>query len=192
MQRLALRIASLIVGLFFCSAARADAGGPLLLIVNLYVFSLGQAWILVAEFVYLLMRMPAGSKRLPKLVFMLNLWSTLGGALLIPLAWSICFLGFSAMARQNQSTSDVLAYLGNWAMPGSSEFSWLLVPSTVVLFAVTFVGTVIIEYKLMNRWRDKYGLPDQRTLRRWSIEMNLISYAGLVVFFAGGLLVSRL
>jgi len=181
----------LLLGVTFCGVARADAGGPLLLIINLYVFSLGQVWILLSEFVYLFMRMPPGTRQLPKLVFLLNFWSTLGGAFLIPFAWSICFLGFSALAGKNQAASDVLAFAGNWAMPGNSEFSWLLIPSTAILFLVTFAGTVAIEYKLMNRWRDRYGLPDRQTLKRWSIEMNLISYLGLLAFFAGGLLVSH-
>lgn len=193
MQRVAIQLAAFLFGVTFCGVVNADAGGPLLLIINLYVFSLGQVWILLSEFVYLFMRMPPGTQQVQvsKLVLLLNFWSTLGGAFLIPLAWSVCFLGFAAAARKDLTASNVLAYVGNWAMPGESEFSWLLIPSTALLFLITFAGTVAIEFKLLNHWRERYGLPDRKTLKRWTIEMNLISYLGLIVFFAGGLLAYR-
>ena len=188
MRKSLIRALVLLGALACSSAAWADAGGPLLLLVNLFAFSVGQVWILFAEYVYLFVRLPSVPPgRLFKLVVLVNLWSTVGGAILIPFVWAAVFLGLSAATSNNRSMSDVLGYLGTWIVPGNSEFAWLAFPASAFVLVLTFIATIFIEYKLMARWKEKYALPDPPLLKKFAIEMNAVSYAGLVLIFGIGI-----
>jgi hypothetical protein len=172
--------------------AWADGGGPLLLIINCYLFSIGQAWILLSEYFYLLKRFPSVSKgRLVIGIILINIGSTLGGALLIPFVWALAFMFLALLASagpwSNTTANNVLGALGTWVIGDNSPYSWLAMATSGVLFVVTYFATVWIEYRMLVNWPEWNAPPPEKELLRASFHMNAISYAGLIGLFVYGI-----
>jgi hypothetical protein len=168
--------------------AFADGGGPLLLIFNGFLFTFGQAWILLAEFVYLAKRAPAVPKgKLAKWVLGANLVSTLGGAFLIPLLWGAVFgfLSYVGPWRDSDFGGFLIAF-GTWVAGDNSPYPQLAMFMSGLLFIATYFATVWIEYRLLLRWDSAKELTTHNALRT-VYTMNAISYAGLVILFICGM-----
>ncbi len=168
--------------------AFADGGGPVLLLVNGFLFTIGQVWILSAEFVYLTRRAPSIPKwRLAKWVVGANFVSTLGGALFIPFAWATVFALLSFIGPWRNSTfGGFLMACGTWIVGDNSPFPWLAMTMTAILFVGTYFATVWIEYRLLLQWDAGKTLMAEHGLRTVYV-MNAISYAGLIVMFICGI-----
>ena len=175
------------------TVALADGGGPILLIVNGFLFTVGQIWILFAESYYLARCAPAVPKwRVFKLIVWINLASTVGGALLLPLLWAAVFAALAALGPWRDSTiGGVLIALGTWVAGDNSPFPWLALASSSVLFVGTYFATVWIEYRLLQRWSTSNGIPLANNVLRLSYKMNAISYVGLIVLFVLGVTVFK-
>lgn len=171
--------------------AWADGGGPLLLIINCYLFSIGQLWILSSEYLYLLKRFPAAPKgRLLVGLLLINIVSTLGGALLIPLVWALVLMFLALLAGagpwSNTTATNVLGALGTWVIGDNAPYPWLTMIMSGVLFVVTYFATVWIEYRMLVNWPEWDVVPLENELLRASFRMNAISYAGLIGLFVYG------
>ena len=173
--------------------ALANGGGPILLIVNGFLFTIGQIWIVLAEFFYLARRAPNVPKwRLLKLVVGINVASTLGGALLLPLLWAAVFAALSALGPWRDSTfGGVLIALGTWVVGDNSPFPWLALASSSVLFVGTYFATVWIEYRLMQRWSISNRLSLATDVLSLSYRMNALSYLGLIILFVLGVTIFK-
>ena len=168
--------------------AYADGGGPLLLIVNFYLFSVGQVWILVAEFLYLKRVWPSLKKALVfKWIFLANLASTVLGAFLLPFLWAAVFgLLASIPGVSERDLGGVFWATGTWILGDHSPYPWLAMTVSGVLFVLTYFVTVIVEYRLLNRFAKNQEAGVASISINQCYMLNIISYSGLVVLFALG------
>lgn len=168
--------------------AFADGGGPLLLIINGFVFSVGQIWILLSEFGYLCWRLPSIKRsRLAGWTLGINVISTSAGAILIPLTWAAVFglLSFVGPWRDT-SLGDALLAAGTWVADGNAQYAWLAMTVSALLVVVTYFVTVWIQYRFLLAWgRREIQIPSREVLKL-SYVMNGLSYAGLVVLLGAG------
>jgi len=173
--------------------ARADGGAPLLLLINLYVFSFGQVWIIASEFFCVRGKLLVLSRqRLLGWVTVTNLVSTAVGALIIPFIWAVLFLILSGIGSPNLPTLEgALAAIGTWIIGDNSPFVWLAFTASAVLFVLTYFVTVWLEYRIFVFLLARAQLAAPADLRRTVAIMNLISYIGLVVLFAWGTTLGR-
>ncbi|MFA5353343.1 MAG: hypothetical protein WC291_03875 [Thermodesulfovibrionales bacterium] len=179
---------SLLIIALIPSVACADGGVPFLLILNFYLFAIGQVWILFAESFYLARCFPSVARsRICRLAVCLNLVSALAGALLIPLFLSALF-GLLDLAERwkGSAAGKLFTVFGRWVIGDNSSFPWLILFSSGGLFVLTYFVTVWIEFRLLMRWREKYELPQDKDFLRISFIMNSISYAGLIGLFSLG------
>ncbi|MFA6957894.1 MAG: hypothetical protein WC538_18665 [Thermoanaerobaculia bacterium] len=174
-------------------SASADGGAPLLLVINLYVFSLGQVWIITSEFLYLRGKLLETSRaKLLGWVTVTNLVSTAVGALIIPFIWAVLFLVLSGLGSPNLPTlAGVLAAIGTWIIGDRSPYVWLAFSASAVLFVLTYFVTVWLEHRTLVFLLNRAGLPCPAELRKTVAVMNLISYAGLILLFAWGTTLGR-
>jgi len=171
----------------------ADGGAPLLLVINLYVFSFGQVWIIASEHLFLRGKLPETSgAKLLGWVTVTNLVSTAVGALIIPFIWAVLFLVLSGLGSPNLPTlAGVLAAIGTWIIGDRSPYVWLAFSASAVLFVVTYFVTVWLEHRILVLLLERAELPPPANLRKTVAVMNLISYVGLVLLFAWGTTLGR-
>ena len=185
-------VCSILFLLLFPLPLPADGGGPLLLLIDFYIFSVGQIWIVAAEFFYLARVWPDASRiTILKWTVLTNLISTLLGAMILPFLWAAVFGLLSVIPGiSGHEAGKVLLAMGTWIAGDNSPYVWLAMAMSAILFAVTYFATVKIEYLLLNYFMQEEGRAEAVTMRQVYI-MNLISYAGLVAFFAAGMLWNR-
>jgi len=167
----------------------ADGGGPLLLIINVYLFTVGQVWIQLAEFLYLIRVWPDLKKALVfKWMFFANLASTALGALLLPFLWAAVFALLASIPGLSDSNlGGVFWATGTWILGDNSPYPWLAMTVSGVLFVVTYFVTVLVEYRLLKRFTISQGAEVTPISIKQCYLVNLISYCGLVVLFALGM-----
>jgi len=177
--------------LLFCSLpllAFADAGGPLLFLLNSYLFTIGQVWIILSEYTFLHYRLPSvrNGRLLFRIIYM-NFITTIIGALLIPLLLSLGFmyLGLS-VDNSNPILSGILFALGTWVWGDHTPNIGIVYGSAGVIFIGTFFLTVWLEYKLMKLWSKGDIFPREKRYLSLSYQVNLISYFGLIVLILFG------
>lgn len=170
------------------SLASADGGGPLLLIINGYLFTAGQAWILLVEFLYLIRVWPALGKGLVfKWTLYANLASTLLGALLLPLLWAAVFgLLASLPPVADTELGGLFWATGTWILGDHSPYPWLAMTASGVLFVVTYFVTVQVEFRLLGRLAGGQEPVVAPISIKQCYLLNLVSYSGLVVLFVLG------
>ena len=182
--------AAVLASLTLAAPARADGGPPILLMVNAYLFSCGQIWILLTESLYLRRLFPRLDlpTRIDWVVHM-NIVSTLVGAFLIPLAWATLFCLLSRTPGLRETGAGVLLMAaGTWPSGADTPFPPLAVAAATCLFAFSYFTAVWIEYRLLARRMRKKLMDRRPDLLRHSYAFNAISYAGLVaLFFLGAL-----
>ena len=154
-----------------------------MLIINAYLFTLGQVWILFAEFFYLKRAWPNLNKALVfKWTFFANLASTALGAILIPFLWAAIFgLLASIPGVEETDIGNIFWATGTWILGDNSPYGKLAMVVSGILFVATYFVTVLVEYRVFKR----FVVPI--TLKQCYI-FNLISYSGLVILFVAGML----
>ena len=160
-----------------------------MLIINVYLFTVGQVWILLAEFLYLIRVWPDLGKALVfKWVFFANLASTALGALLLPFLWAAVFALLASIPGLSDSNlGGVFWATGTWILGDDSPYPWLAMTVSGVLFVVTYFVTVLVEYRLLKRLTKNQGVEVTPISIKQCYVLNLISYCGLVVLFALGM-----
>lgn len=168
--------------------AYADGGGPLLLIINFFLFSVGQFWILLAEYLYLQRIWPKQKKMLVfTWTFFANLISTLLGALLLPFLWAAVFgILASIPGISDSALAKVFWAMGTWIIGDNTPYPWLTYTFCGILFILTYFLTVFIEYKLLQSFTKQQIVNITPITLRHCFMLNLISYCGLVVLFILG------
>lgn len=190
MKRKRIFIPALLMAWPVC--AFADGGGPLLLLIDFYIFSVGQVWIVAAEFFYLAKIWQDLSRMIiAKWTILTNLISAILGAMIFPFLWSALFGLLSIVPGiSGHEAEKILMAIGTWLVGDNSKYAWLAMAASAILFAATYFVTVKIEYLLLNYFMQEDERPEPITMKQVYI-MNLISYIGLVVLFAAGMLWSR-
>lgn len=168
--------------------AYADGGGPLLLIINFYLFTVGQVWILVSEFLYLVRAWPGLKKALVfKWTLFANLASTALGAFLLPFLWAAVFGLLASIPGVSESDiGGVFWAAGTWILGDNSPYPWLAMTVSGVLFVLTYFVTVQVEYRLLRRFINTPEAGMAQISIRQCYMLNLISYSGLIILFALG------
>lgn len=180
---------ALIFLLIFPIPMFADGGGPVLLIFNGIMFTIGQIWILTAEFVYLKILLK-GQKNflIIKWTILINLISTLLSGLLIPfLLAAFGFIGVMQPFNSNTLNNLILA-LGTWIAGSNFQFTIISFLITLLGFIATYFLTVFIEYKFLYKFQKEMNLFDKKSILKHSYLFNLISYSGIFVLFIFGAL----
>ncbi|MBN1254427.1 MAG: hypothetical protein JXA50_04070 [Deltaproteobacteria bacterium] len=162
----------------------ADGGGPILLIVNSYAFIVGQAWILLSEFIYLIIllrpiSLPKG--KIFKITFIMNLLSTIVGALLFPFLLALVTL--PGTFYMNTKWGGLLMALGTWVAGDDSPYPKVAIGATITGLIITYILTVWIEYKYLNRLSKKRQIEFGNNLLKHCIFFNMVSYIGLIALF---------
>ncbi len=190
MKFIKLTIILLVTLFLFTLPAYADGGGPLLLLLNLYLFTLGQIWILLSEGFYIRKLFPTVSlsERIWWVIYF-NFISTIAGAFIIPFIWAAIF-GLLSIIPVISTTiaGDILTAMGTWVVGDNSPYPWLAITMSGALFVLTYFLTVWIEYKLLIRLLNKNVIPIPNKLMRHSYIFNFISYIGFIILFGLGIL----
>ncbi|MCP4650627.1 MAG: hypothetical protein GY853_11185 [PVC group bacterium] len=180
-----LKIFYVTIGLILMpSVCFADGGGPILLLINGYAFSVGQIWIMSVEFGYLFLWLKSLSFskwKIFKITFIMNLLSTLLGAILFPLLLAI--VTFPGLLYMNTKWGGLLMALGTWIAGDNSPNSEVAIGAAVVGFFITFILTIWIEYKYLKRLSRKKQIDFGKNLFKHCIYFNIISYTGLITLF---------
>ncbi|MBU1085942.1 MAG: hypothetical protein KKD05_00305 [Candidatus Omnitrophica bacterium] len=174
-------ILSLLIILLLPAVCFADGGGPILLLINVYAFSLGQVWIIAAEFAYLfllLKNLSLSKLKILEITFVMNLLSTLLGAMLFPLLLAIVTL--PGVFYMNTKWGGLLMAMGTWVAGDHSPHSNVAIAAAAVGFFITFFLTVWIEYQYLKQLAQKQQI---KVKFKHCVYFNLISYAGLIVLF---------
>lgn len=181
MKKIAKRLYLILFFLLIPTVCFADGGGPILLIFNAYAFVIGQVWILLTEFIYLLkILMPdsLSKKEIFKITFVMNILSTLVGALLFPFLLALVTL--PGVVYMHTKWGGLLMALGTWIAGDHSPYPQVAIGATVVGFIVTFILTVYIEHKYLKRLSLKKHIDLGTRLLKHCICFNIISYLGLI------------
>ena len=185
-----LMLAAAAVVVFFPSLALADGGGPILLLLNFPLFTVGQIWIVAVEWVLLRPRIQVAPSTLFKWILLANLASAALCALGLPFVWAVMTAVLSSMVWDTEAGKLVFA-IGTWIAGDESPHPTLALWATGVGFIVTFFPTVFIEWRLIRRWLAREeGQPPG--LLRSVVRANLVSYLGLVVLTMVPILFGRM
>ena len=176
-------ILSILSIFFYPAVCFADGGGPILLLINGYAFTIGQIWIIAAEFIYLwlLLKKAAVPKlKVFKVTFMMNLLSTLLGAFLFPFLLALATL--PGVFYMQTKWGGILMALGIWVAGDNSPYPNIAIGSALVGFVITFFLTLWIEYKYLKQVAEKQQIV---VSFKHCVYLNLISYAGLIALYFG-------
>jgi hypothetical protein len=168
-------------------AHAAGGGGPLLLLIDFYLFSVGQIWMVFVEFLYLVRLWPGRSRgEIFVWTLMSNLVSTLLAAFLIPFLWASFFAMLAAIPGvSGHETGRILMAAGTWIGEDGSFYSGLAMGASLLLFVLIYFVTVKVEYRLLRHYSEK--ITDMQDIRLRDVYvMNLFSYAGLIFLFVAG------
>lgn len=168
--------------LLIASPTYAIVAVPFLFIGNLFLFSIGLVWVVISESLYLKRLFPkAPMQRLLGTVVMMNIISTIMGALAIPLIVALTGV-FIAEASTNLGLKKIASIgfvLGTWILDGVSVPLALI--ANLVGFFLCYVATVFIEKRYLAKKHTELGSSIPVTFRQCA-EFNAISYFGLLIF----------
>jgi len=170
-----------LIFIFLPAVCFADGGGPILLIFNTYAFIVGQIWILLTEFLYLyrmLKPINLKKKEIFKITFIINILSTLVGALLFPFLLALVTL--PGVFYMQTKWGGLLMALGTWIAGDHSPYPEVAIGATILGLIVTYGLTVYIEYKYLKKLFIKKQIEFQGKLLKHCFIFNIISYSGLV------------
>lgn len=184
-QRVGASLLVTLVWLLFPAAAGANAGGPILLMINMLLFSFGQIWIVFSETVYLKrLHKEQTIKEVVKVVALMNLSSTLAGALLFPFLLALVGIAgaFLTGLPATKPLGEYLFALGTWVVGDNSPHAGIALTAAAIGFVVTYFLTVWIEFRYLERKNASSTFPP--TSLKHCYLLNGISYAGLVLLFS--------
>ncbi len=130
----------------------ADGGGPILLLVNGLFFSIGQIWILFFEFMFLkklfddyshLNTNPYNKRKVFKITFIMNLYSTILGAILLP--FILAAVTYLAYIKMDNDIGDILFAVGTWIAGDHTPHPGIAIVATVIGFIITYFLTVFLQ-----------------------------------------------
>jgi len=179
---MAKKITFILVLLLFPLSCLADGGGPILLLINAYVFSAGQVWIILSEFIYLfILFKPFPKLKILKLTLIMNLLSTFLGAILFPLL--LALVTIPGLVYMKTNWGGLLMALGTWIAGDNSPHPKIAIGAMIAGFFITFILTVYIEYKYLKYQSKSEQIPLIKNQLSHSIYFNCLSYAGLILMF---------
>jgi hypothetical protein len=143
--------------------------------VSLLFFAVGQAWVIYAEFRYLVRIHPLESwGRLLKATVAMNALSTLaGGTLLVAL-----LLGLHLPPQESPEAWNVVA-AGAWIAGGIAPQAHAALHASALAFAATTALAVPVEYGYLSARSRAWALPP--TAIGHCVALNVISATGLAV-----------
>ncbi len=162
---------------------QADAGGPLLLMINVETFLIGSLWIIIVEYLYLRRKYIKISKsKILDITIKMNFFSSLVGAIVIPIFVMITtgIVG-TAVSRYSIDWADAIGMLGTFVV--GKFVPQLSVTSTYFYFPITYLITVYFEYHMLRRYLARLGSFNKRDILFQSYIFNGISYFGLAIPF---------
>lgn len=162
--------------------ARADGGGPLLLIINGLAFLYGGILIVLVE--WLIYVRCAGIEKMRALwdSLIVNVVSTAAVGFGLPLA--VAAVSGVAGVALPRSIGSYASALGTWIYEGAS-FPKLTFASTAFWWIVTFFLTVYAEKKVLQKlWRRRQFSP-AISAAALSWKSNLVTYSGLLIIIVG-------
>ncbi len=180
----------LIALLLLCpTLVHADGGGPILLFINGFLFTVGQVWIVGIEWLLMSRRfeMPAG--RLLWIVFLVNLLSAAVCAVGIPMMWAgLTFVVglVGSLAGGDGGGADLILALGTWIAGDNPPHPEVAVWAAGIGFVVTYPPTVVFEWWVLRHWLAS-DLDTGKGFLRFMVFVNLVSYVGLVLLALLGL-----
>lgn len=162
----------------------ADAGAPLLLLINVQLFTLGQIWIILSEFLYLIFVLNTIFKKtIFGWVLLFNIISTLIGAFLFPLLLGLFgMLGF-IKPLEDKPYGKIIPAFFTWIMGDKSPYLSLAVSMTIIYFIISYFITVWIEYTIICRLINRKEIDKPLNLLMHVFIFNAISYLGLILLF---------
>jgi len=164
----------------------ADGGGPILLIINGLVFLMGQVWILISEYSYLYFlfkKLSLPKIKIFKATVVMNVLSTLIGAILFPLALAV--VTFPGTLYSKSRWGGLLMASGSWVAGDSSPFKQVAIGAAIVGFVITYFLTVWIEYRYLDKWFRRHEIVVPGNFLKHCFMLNGVSYLGLIILFFG-------
>ena len=173
--------------LLFPSVAWANAGAPLLLIVNFMAFVYGSVLIVAAETLIYKVLTKDSWKSALYAIFGVNLLSTIVIGLGIPLVIGLvtALLGFLLVLFWQDAADVAMFVLGTWIYDGSPYIgeSYVTYIATGLWLFVLYILTVYFEaYLIRKLWR-KRSFKSPVGALKLNIVTNSVTYAGLATFF---------
>lgn len=162
--------------------ARADGGGPLLLIISGLAFLYGGILIVLVEWLIYVRCARIEKARALWDSLIVNAVSTVTVGFGLPLAVA-AVSGIAGIALP-RSIGSYAAALGTWIYEGAS-FPKLTFVSTAFWWAITFFVTVYVEKQVLQKlWRRRQFSP-VISAAALSWKSNLATYSGLLVVIVG-------
>ena len=166
----------ILVGLLFPSLAMANGGLPIIFLINAYAFIVGAVIVLLLESIYLkTITESVTLKQVIACVFIINVWSSLFGIIVIPILIMLAQLEPIFYMVDSKTTEEKMSLI--W---------WL---SFSVDLIVAYVGTVFIEYKLIKNSEIFHNFNQPEKLLGSVLKFNLLSYLSLVLLVWGTIIV---
>jgi len=159
------------------ASAFADGGGPLLLIANAYIFTLGQIWIIGIESILINRYLENHTyKKALAITVTINFVSTILGAIALPLMFAV-ITGYLSSSLENvdKNLSDYIFAFGTWIAGDNSPKVELAKMMTIVGFLITYFLTVWIEYKVLIKYLNKSNVSIPKNLLSFTFKLNGVS-----------------
>lgn len=164
--------------------ARADGGGPLLLIINGLAFIYGGILIVLVEWLIYVRYARIEKKRALWDSLIVNAVSAVTVGFGLPLAVA-AVSGLAGVALP-RTIGSYAAALGTWIYEGVS-FPRLTFASTAFWWVVTFFLTVYVEKLVLQKlWRRRQFSP-AISASALSWKSNLVTYSGLLIVIIGAI-----
>jgi hypothetical protein len=157
--------------------AYANGGGPLLLILNAYIFVVGQVWIAGSETYVYKRNANLSLKESLKEVVLINLISTVVVGLGFPFILAVIG-GIGSFLPE--PIGPLFFLLGTWIVDKVPYDINLLPYVMAVGFVATYFLTVFFESWCLNKYWKRKKIETTITAKKLSWYANSVSYGGLV------------
>jgi hypothetical protein len=162
--------------------AFASIGIPLLLKLNFILFVLASIFVIVSEYIYMKhVFNTVGRVKLLQWTFLMNLASTIVGAILFPLLIAFLAIWGPEGPFTESYIGQLLFPMVTWIMGSDYPFKWLALVFTGIGYIVTFLLTVFIEFKVLLRLSKSTLSMDASILKQHVYSLNGISYGGIII-----------
>ena len=177
-----LRLVLPVLFLLLPGTARADGGGPLLLIISGLAFLYGGILIILAEWLIYIRYAKIGKVRALWDSLIVNIVSTVTVGFGLPLL--IAAVSWAAGAALPGSIGSYAAALGTWLYEGV-PFPRLTFASTAFWWVITFFLTVYAEKIVLQKLWQRRQFSPAISAAALSWKSNLVTYSGLLVVIIG-------
>ena len=159
------------------SVIYANGGGPLLLIISGFIFTIGQVWILSTETYFLNKVTNTSISHSFKYVFLANLISTIVIGFGFPFLLAL-ITGLGTMLPTPYG--GYFSIVGTWAYSNAPHVEYVE-PITFIWLFITFILTVYCEKLFYKKHYKKIGFDENFNLNTFIWKIHLISYSGLLI-----------